>query len=111
MVMKPFDVAAHDRPNAQSFHPAVQVQDHPRLVAFRIRKHNPGPSGICLQDRTQRTVKLGIHRDEMLAILYCTKRDSGAELYRAGHLNHDIHRRRIADMERILGHSRNAFSD
>ena len=68
-------------------------------------------AGVDLEDRADRRVDLGIHRDHVLAVLERVERNAGAEVDRSGHVDEHVDLLRAAEEERIVRDDRTSGSD
>ena len=107
-VLEALDVSAEHGPHAQPAHEAIEIHGHAGLVPVRVRKDDPRPVGVRLEDRPDRAVELGVHEDDVLAALDRGERDVGAVLDGPRDFHDRLDRLRRAENRRIVGDRRAA---
>ena len=75
---------------------AVEVADHPGLVAVHVGEDDAGLVGLVLEERPERAVELGVHQQHVLAVLDRGEHRGDGVLDRARHVEQHVDVRALA---------------
>jgi hypothetical protein len=101
-VLQALDVAAEHGADADALHEAEEVHLDARLVAVDIGVDDAGRVGAALEQRPEGAVELGVHQDDVLAVLDGGQHDGERVLHRAGDLEKHVDMGRGGDEERVF---------
>ena len=90
MVLKTLNIASQNRVKANGSYKAQQVHHDPWLITIGIGDDNSSTVCIYFQDRPHGGVKLSIHQNDMLSVLYGLHSHMGTEFHFPRYLNYGV---------------------